>query len=494
MPEPAAQNPAGSFFQRKQEHHMNYSFKKKIGTVGAALLVLGTASFAQQTIDAKTTANFEMRAHTSAGYDFETNRSGLETQIDQVQVWFEIFPYDTYGVTPQAKKGLNVSIRAEGLKYAFKWFDMYRKPTDDTAESVSSAGRYSESRMDTFECERIVAEVGYRDFYLSIADTDNPVWFSSASLQSIFDELAKKSGDENLLGIPFTGITKDSVKSAAANFDISGILSTGYRTDLLSAAVKAASKGTWLDNERNAWIFGGSITAKPLKDLSASADFLTTVNYTFKESTREYVDVTQFGLKSDYAFHLTDEYVIKPYAGFDGMYKQNEFSWEAGAGFTFYWRGAEYAVPYDILNIWNLKIPVGFSAAFNVNDANQVNLICSLFEDSAPGGLIPNLGGFAEFELRNAASSDGKDARAGIAVQIEYRVTKKIRPYLFAKYVQGYGSGKLTGTDDLNTRAGVLFVPAPRFSVDLRYERSDKTGKNPVYDDGAITARFAIKL
>lgn len=466
--------------------------KNVVKTIITICLMLSSVfAFAQQTAEAKTTANFEMRAHTTLGYDFNTNQSGIETQIDQMQIWFEIFPYNTYGVNPQSSKGLNVSLRAEGLKYAFKWFDMYRQPTDNLGEGISDTGRYSEATMNNFACEKVVAEVSWKDYYLTLVNTGNPIWFSSASLKGIFSELAQKTGDENKLGIPFTGLTQDLVKSSKANLGISGSIGLGYRNDILDISIQVASKDTWKKNTENAWVLGSAINVKPIENLVIDGNILSTINYSKVEN---FVDFTQFGISTDYQINLSDTYVLKPYIGFDGMIKDNTFTYEVGGGLTFHWRGPDYKITHDTLNIWNLKMPVGASIAANIDELGQVNLMLSVLEDSAAGGLIPNLGGFIQFEMRNATAANYRDARIGIASQIDYKITKKITPYIFGKYVQGYAGGKITKTDDLTTRFGILFNPAPRFSIDVCYEKIDKIGENPVSDKGTFTARFAIKL
>lgn len=465
------------------------SIKKAI-TLGISIL-LSVNFFAQQTIDAKNTANFEMRAHTTAGYDFEKKQSGLETSIDQIQVWFEIFPYNTYGVNPESKKNLNVSIRAEGLKYGFKWFDMYRQPTNEIGQEASNTGRYTEAKMDNFEAERLVAEVSYKNFFFTIADTNNPIWFSSASLQGIFDDVQQKTGDQNKVGFPLTGMTRNFISTTQSSVDISGLLSLGYRSETLSSSIKVGSKDTWENNTENAWVLGGSVEVKPIEAFSANANVLSTVNY---NKLAGYTDLTQFGTSADYTIAFSDTYALKPYIGFDGLYKNNAMSWELGTGVTFYWRGTDYKIPYDIFNIWNLKIPVGLSAAMNINQDSELNIMVSMLEDTASGGLLPNIGGFIQFEIRNALATKNKDARIGVAGQIDYKLTKKILPYIFGKYLQGYSSGKLTKTDELNTRIGILFTPAPRFSIDVCYERLDTIGEKANYDNGTLTSRFAIKL
>ena len=456
-----------------------------------SLMLCSVFAFAQQTAEAKTSANFEMRAHTTLGYDFNTNQSGIETQIDQMQIWFEIFPYNTYGVAPQSSKGLNVTLKAEGLKYAFKWFDMYRQPTDNLGEAVSDTGRYSEATMNNFACENVVAEVAWQNYYLTLVNTGKPLWFSSASLKGIFSELATKTGSENVVGLPITGISTDFVKSTKTNLDISGSMGVGYRNDILDISVQAASKGTWQTNTENAWVLGGSGNIKPIENLEINGNILSTINY---NKVQNFADFTQFGVSTDYQINCSENLVLKPYIGFDGLLKNNIFNYEIGGGLTLHWRGPDYKISYDTLNIWNLKIPVGASIALNMDNNNELNLMISVLEDSAKGGLIPNLGGFIQFEMRNATAANNKDARIGVASQLDYKISKKINPYIFAKYVQGYASGKITKTDDLTTRGGILFNPAPRFSINLCYERNDKIGENPETDKGTFTARFAIKL
>jgi hypothetical protein len=469
--------------------------------------LIACTAFAQETLTLSNAATFSMRAHTTFGYDFAKQQSGLETQFDQVQVWFELFPYATHGLLPNKNnKGLGVSIRAEGLKYAFKWFDSTNAPKDkDAVDTGKHIGDYTESPCwnsndeyapgEDASVERLVAEITYHNFYYSIADTDDPIWFTDASMQGIFDELEKKAtGGENMLGFPITNFTKDSVKTLLSTFNISGISTAGYRSDTLKASLKAASKGTWETNTNNAWIFGCSADYTPLANLNLGLDALSTVNYTFTEDTTDYHDITQCGLKADYTFTFTDKLALKPYVGFDGEYTQNTFKWEVGTGATFYWRGTAYAAQNDTLNIWGMNIPVGLSLATNINQDKEMNAALSLYEDSADGGFIPHLGGFVEAELKNALAANGKDAQAGMAAQVEYRITKKIRPYLFGEYLQGYTSGKQTGTDGLASRIGILFVPAPHLTIDVRYARADSIGKNTSLDPGIITTKCAIKF
>ena len=474
--------------------------------IGAGALLL-TATLSAQTIDMKTTANFSMKAHTTVGYDFQKNQSGIETQFDQIQVWFEIFPYGTYGLTPRANaKGLNVSIRAEGLKYAFKWFDSTNSPKDHDAVSTGKhIGDYTESPNwnskdeyapgENASVDRLVAEVTYGNYYFSIADTDDPIWFSDASMSSIFTELEKKSGSENVLSFPITNFTRDGIKTTIDSFNVSGILTGGCRFDNMKASLKVASKGTWDTNTNNAWVFGGSAEYKPLDKLTFAANGLGTLNYSFTEGTTSYHDIYQGGIKAEYAIDFTDMYVLKPYVGFDGEYTQDAFKWEVGGGATFYWRGDGYATTYDPLSIWGLQIPVGCSLYGLVNDRAEINAALSLFEDSADGGLIPHVGGFIEAEGKNIASQNNKDHQFGVASQIEYRVSKKIRPYIFCEWLQGYSAaGKLTGTDELDSALGVLFTPAAHFTIDVKYAREDTIGENGALDNGLLTTKCTIKL
>lgn len=458
--------------------------------VCAALIMMNVVT--AQTIDQKTTATFQMKAHTTAGYDFETNRSGLETQIDQIQIWFELFPYGTYGLNPKLNgKGLKVILKAEGFKSAFKWFGKEETPVSST--EVDNNGNVSNVTAQTSEsyCERLVAGVVYGNYNFMIMDSDNPIWFSDASRKGIFSGLEERSW-ANALGFPWTGMSKDLVGTTKGSFDSSGLMSVGYNTDTFGVDLKAASKGTWLTNEENAWIFGGDINYKPLENMSIRADGLGTINYC---NVAGYDDMYVGGASVDYALKFSDERILKPYIGFDGKYKDENFAYELGIGTFYYWRGDLYEVAYDTLGLWDKTIPVGASVSFNIDSDCRCNLQYSLFEDSAEGGLIPNVGGFMEFEAKNMFAVNDEDCQLAAGGQIEYRISKKIRPYVFEKWVQGYdGNNRLTGSDNMETRVGVLLTPAAHFTIDVRYTREDVVGDGVNLDNGRITTKFGIKL
>ena len=134
---------------------------KKLITIFTAAILTAGICFAD-TADLKSTANFDLKTHTTVGYNLDKNIFGMESGLDQIQILWELFPYATRGFVPRTNKGLTVSIRVEGVKYATKFFN---SKSDYTNE-------YKEKALQDIDYEKIVAEICYSNWFMDVYNYD----------------------------------------------------------------------------------------------------------------------------------------------------------------------------------------------------------------------------------------------------------------------------------------------------------------------------------
>ena len=492
---------------------------KKLITIFTAAILTAGVCFAD-TADLKSTANFDLKAHTTVGYNLDKNIFGMESGLDQLQIWWELFPYATRGFVPRTNRGLTVSIRAEGLKYATKFFNSKSDYTDK-----GNVG-YEEKAFRSIDYERIVAEICYNNWFMNVYNYDyedgTVIGFNDASLNSLFDELKDNKhdyseSDRNLVRVlSYNGISSGRNQLEIGDYSLTGIVTTGLRFDSFDVSLSAGTPGTWesstssdikegnttTENTDNQAVFQITSNIKPVENFIIKADAFGTMNYGSKD---DYAG----GLSAKYNLMLDDVKTIQPYLGADFNYMPNAssdaFQYEVGAGVTYYWRGPDCKASCNTLDIWNLEFPIGASLGFNMSNTGTMNLVLSAFEDGTEQSIIPNLGGFFEFEYANITAANDKDRAMFIAGQLDYllklqiseRKTLKTRPYIFGRFIQGTSDGVLTEQNTIDSRIGVIFYPAAKFSVDVRYAREDiirtDDGGNTL-DPGSITCRLDIKL
>ncbi len=450
-----------------------------------ALLFIISGLWAQMTIESANIATFDLKAHTTVGYDIENNMSGMETVIDQMQIWFEIFPYSTRGVPAKESEDVMASIRVDGSKYAFKWF---AKQENLPGQKKTSSDEF----VSAFEFDRIIAELLYKEYWFRIAGTEPSMFTNRASLKSIFDDVIKDSGNSNV-PISMLPVGQNLVAVSDMEIPMTGMLSAGANYDRLQYNVRAGSKGTWKTNTGDAWIVGGDVAFSPAEKLTFSLSSLAAMNY---DESAPGTNPVAYGAGLDYLVSFTDKVALRPFVGFDGKYEtvSEKATWEAGGGFFLYWKGPDYKTTHDEIHRWNKTFPVGLSLSGNIDDKKYSSVIFSLFEETGRDALIANLGGFIEVEGINLLAVEGQDSALAAAAQVEYLIQKKIKPYLFGKYAQGYESGKLTDTDKVTSRVGLIIMPVKRFSIDIRYERTDAFGTDENLDNGVVTSTFKMKL
>ena len=492
---------------------------KKLITIFTAAILTAGICFAD-TADLKTTANFDLKAHTTVGYNLDKNIFGMESGLDQLQIWWELFPYATRGFVPRTNKGLTVSIRAEGVKYATKFFNSKSDYTNK-----GNIG-YEEASFQSIDYERIVAEICYNNWFMDVYNYDyengTVIGFNNASLNSLFDGLknTKRVGsDRNIVGVlNYNGISSGRNQLTIGDYDLTGIVTTGMRFDTFDVSLSAGTPGIWesstsgdikegncaTENTNNQAVFQITSNINAIENILLKVDAFGTMNYGSKD---DYAG----GFSAKYNLMLDDVKTIQPYFGVDFNYMPNASSdsmqYEIGAGVTYYWRGVDCKASCNTLDIWNFEFPIGASLGFNMSNTGTMNLVLSAFEDGTEQSLVPNLGGFFEFEYANLTAANDKDRAMFIAGQLDYlvklpiseRKSLKTKPYIFGRYIQGTdeSTGILTDKNELDSRIGVIFYPVARLSIDVRYAREDIIGTNGAdntLDPGSITCRLDIKL
>ena len=122
-----------------------------------------------------------------------------------------------------------------------------------------------------------------------------------------------------------------------------------------------------------------------------------------------------------------------------------------------------------------------------------MNVLLSWFEPAGPDAMIPNFGGFLQFELADLLGN-GNGLDYGILAQFEYMITPKITPYLRGGYVPVFKSGSSTvTTGDYTAKAalGCFMTPVHFFFMDVRFELNTTNGK---IDKSLLGSVFTIRL
>jgi hypothetical protein len=299
-------------------------------------------------------------------------------------------------------------------------------------------------------------------------------------LDALFD-LALLPGNRNLVDI------------GTSELPLTGQLRAGAVYDKFSFDVGIASKETWETNTDQAWIFGGNAAVEPIRNLEFELGGLGTINY---DKSRPGTSPFAGSASASYLLPLEGKLALRPYLGFDGKYDlvAEAGKWEAGGGLALHWNGADYEAWSESINGLAETVPVGLSVSANYAHDGYMSLLFSLFEEARKDSLIPNVGGFLTAEVLNLDVSRYEDRAYALAGRLEYLLGKIMKPYVEGRFVQGYTEGKLTGTESLSTKAGILLSPAKLFTLDLRYERTDFFGLEEALDPGLLTSTFTIKL
>lgn len=566
--------------------------------LSALILSLGGAAFADDA-PVKQNAWFDLKMHNTVGYNFEEKLYGMESTIDQAQIYWDLIPGANRGYSSD-NDGFSVYFRVEDLKYVFKFYDEKKTYLDSynggddgnsgTTDSKKQStgweerpGTANDKASNYFDYSRIVAGVKYKNWFMDFYNYDYEdaasVGFSHASLKSIFDDFrsdkAFDADKDNTLGfLYYNGIqdTRNFLEKDTGDLGLTGVISTGVEFDSMKIKFSAGAAGSWIDNkdpnvdgpdgygssnspytssasikrgkayqklnEGNAGALQLDVTLSPIENLELSMSGMTTFNYKKAYDSRRdgadrqneninwgnlgsAKDIRAFGAEATYSIS-TSKGVIAPYAGIDFNYADGrtrtyykdgvqttddaDSQLEVGGGFAWYPRGADAKAGHESLDFWGRQFPIGCSVGVNTDNHGVASLVVSAFEKADENALIPNLGGFVEFEWVNFAEQDGGDSRFFAAAQLEYMIkteTKSglsvgIKPYVLGRCIQRCGTNlQRTGQYTVDSRLGLVIYPSEKFNVDFRYERQDQLysdSRSSDTDKGCITGTFGFRL
>jgi hypothetical protein len=432
------------------------------------------------------TATLGVEATTAFAWDVDKNTTGLETKVG-IELIFPLFGTTDMGVFPGNFNEPTVRLALKNA--AFTWWNTYE----------TRGGNYEQDSFNRWTARPLVlsfdsfyADVVWTNYFFRVASSTTVMRTDMTSLFSIFDDVMdvndrwyyRRSSTRalwhteryNIQNLPLLKekIVRDYI-DADYRTQISGILAAGMEFNKFSAAVKAASHKSGLENTDNAWLFGADIEVIPVENFRIALTGLTGMNYekALINGTPLGTNPMDGGISIEYRIPLSDRYFLTPKAGFD--YTMDTISkksgWEMGAGVLLNTRGYDTLVSSRILD-WDDVIPVGFSASMNMNQDNGLNAIVSWFEPAGPDAMLPNFGGFLQLELANLFEvNNSKSAFAALA-QLEYMIAGKFTPYIRGGYAPEFQSGSntlITGNYLIKTAAGCYMTPIHFFSIDLCY-------------------------
>ncbi|MGN0729242.1 hypothetical protein [Treponema sp.] len=555
--------------------------------VSASALLLGGALFASDA-PVKQNAWFDLKMHNTVGYNLEEKIYGMESTIDQAQIWWDLFTQENRGYESETDN-FSVYFRVEDLRYVFKFYDEKKTYLDsysggddgnsDTTDSKKQStgweerpGTANDKANNYFDYSRIVAGVKYKNYFMEFYNYDYEdaatVGFNHSSLKSIFDDFrsdkAFDSDKDNALGfLYYNGIqdTRNFLDKDTGDLGLTGVVSAGAEFDTFKVRLSTGAAGSWVETKDNVDGPGGSgdpynsdanikrgktyqkynegnagavqldLTLTPTEQLEINLSGMTTFN--FKDAKKDgnvnidfealstAKDIRAFG--GDISYKIpAGKGVIVPYAGADFNYSEgrtreyyddgvqttdkSETQFEVGGGLAWYPRGADAKAGHESLDFWGRQFPIGCSVGVNTDNNGIASLVVSAFETPDENALIPNLGGFLEFEWVNFAEQDGGDSRFFAAAQLEYMIRTEtkgglavgIKPYVLGRCIQRCSSNlQRTGRYTVDSRLGIVIYPSEKFNVDFRYERQDQLYTYNGDDDkdkGCITGTFAFRL
>jgi hypothetical protein len=521
----------------------------------ALLLLCGLWLFAEIPVSFFGNNNFTIDVDTTFSADMDNGGTGLLTNVG-LGLWFEVVPYQDRNITPQ-RDVLSVSLKlANSAFYAWRGYSLYDSTKGDAF--LNGDQEPSDIQMDqatSIWFDTFIAQLEYNKFWMRISGIEPELTISQASIKSALDPVMSNRTDiaKNRIPLPLfyvpgnevggnwshgrPGITsvinRDIVHLDRREVEIAGNLSAGIKEEIFDLALKVGSWKIAEENLDNSWVIGGDFNLRP--DLSSliKFSFLTAVNYgtvtrrggiAHEENVPDPVSDPHaleenpfaLGFGYEYRINLPGRMVIKPYAGIDFIYETNngEYNYEIGGGLQWYFRGAGTQFKRNDkiggVQLGDCELPVAFVMGVNVDKEGFCNAVISFNEDPR-ASLIPNLGGWFQFELLNISGKEyyapnGETYNdflfAGI-MQIEYLINKKIMPYIFGKIVPAdtrlitdLNVAPIYSKDitSLNSKLGCRFMPFNFFSVDVWYERTDLRFEDTwTSGNGIFSINFGVK-
>jgi len=472
----------------------------------AAALLYGqseTPSESGSSIEAGRTATLGVEATTIFGWDIQKESTGLRTRAG-MELIFPLFPEKDRGLYPEDTE--TPAVRLALRNASFSWWNTFQ----------TSGGNYEQDYFNQWSARPLIltfdsfnADVVWKNYFFRVAGTGTVMRTDQVSLRSIFDEVMDvddrfyykqnqalwRNDRYNIQGFPLLRefIERDYVDEDHRN-SISGMLAGGAEFERFSFALKAATPKDGRTNTDNQWLVGADIEIVPIDNLKFDLTGFAAINYDKVDGQENPYTA---GASIEYQIPFSEMYILSPFAGFDYKYEKvsEKTTWEAGGGVFLFTRGYDTRTSYRVLD-YDDVIPYGFSASVNVDQDSYMNAIVSWFDPADRDSLIPNFGGFLQFELGNILGNDGKAMDYAVLVQLEYAFLEgKIIPYVRGGYIPEIDDGLRTGDRWITSALGIYFTPFHNFSLDLCYERRDKQADNDlVLDNGYISAAFTIRM
>ena len=482
------------------------------------LLVFASNLYAQDSTPTDTgvaqtagkSATLGVEASTAFVWDAEDNSTGLETRAG-MELIFPLFPAADRGSMPESTDEPAARLLLKDA--SFTWWNTYK----------TSGGNYEQDNFNSWTAEPLIltfdtflADVVWKNYFFRVASSTTVMRANQASLVSIFDEVMDagdrfyykqnkalwKTDRYNIEQFPLlkNRLIRDSVDIDYRG-NVSGSLGLGAEYERFSATLKTASYLKGRDNNNNAWLLGADFEIVPIDQFKVELTGFAAFNYDKEAAFND--NPVALGVSLEYQLPFNDSIILVPFAGFDFEYQTiaEENSWEAGAGVLLYTRGYDTLTSSRLLD-YDDVIPVGASVAMNINENSRMNVVVSWFDPAGPDSLLPNFGGFLQFELANLL--DQKDDTLGtgmdyaVLAQLEYNIGNKISPYIRLGQRPELEANGISRTKDsiLKTGLGCFITPVNFFSMDLRYEmnhRQTNAGDFEV-DKGSFSAVFTVRM
>lgn len=515
----------GRFFRAQKQKGVLRNMRncKKITMIFLSALLAGGLAFAQaeshanEEVDESTIltigkqARLGVEAGTEFVWDIENSSTGLETNLG-IEFYLPLIDPGDRGVMRESYMQPGVRLVVKDM--CFQWLETF----------FTKGGNYEQDAVNSWVSRPLVlsygditADVVWKNFFLQVAGTTNPMEVDQASLVSIFDDVMDTDDRwylkkeyalysktrYNKLNLPLLGAKLDrNYVDPDYKDDISGQLGVGVEFSKFTALAKAASLLEGRENDNNAWYFGLDASVFPVEAMSVN--FSGLMGLQTVDDTGE--TPLSAGLSADYKIPLVKKMVLKPFVGADFfMDTEDSDTWrlEAGAGAYLYYRGEDFLAKHRDVD-YDEIIPVGLSVSANLcmdKDDTTVNLVFSAFELADRRALIPNLGYFVEFEM---AGIGGDDVHTAVQGQVEYLINGKILPYVNAKYYPALSeSGEYWNEYEevfFEGKVGCYLTPVQYFSLDLWYktdlmlDANDDNVKDDYSNKGELGVSCVIRL
>jgi hypothetical protein len=479
------------------------------------LLLLAPALYAQTdvpeepgtTLNTGKTASLGVEASTGFAWDVGNKSTGLETRAG-FELIFDLFPNADRGIKPEDTDSPTVRLALKNA--AFTWWNTYS----------TAGGNYDQDNFNHWNARPLILTfdtfladlLWKKHYFFRIASSTTVMQTDMITLRSIFDDVMDASdrfyyeqnqalwrtARYNIENFPLLrGRLNRDIVDVDFRGNVSGILAAGAEFEKFGFTVKAASYLNGRDNNHNAWLFGADLEVVPLEQLKIDLSGFAAMNY---DKTDVGENPISAGTIVEYQLPLSDELILSPFVGFDFAYDTalKEKFWEFGAGLMFYTRGYDTRTSSRVLDFDDV-IPIGASLAMNLNKTSRLNMVLSWFDPAGRDSLIPNFGGFLQFELANLLEVGSDTMDIAVLAQLEYTINGKITPYIRGGYkpeITG-SSSSAAKTDDafIHMALGFFLTPVNFFSADIRYGMDHrKTPSKLIVDKGIFSAVFTIRM